>query len=61
MDMELVPLDTAGWGNQRHVQLQTEDSAMDDSVEGPSATIKQKIEGRGRLRKWSGAAIIVYL
>ena len=35
-------------------------SAMDDSVEGPSATIKQKIEDRGSLRKWSGVAIIVY-
>ena len=31
---------------------------MDDSVEGPSATKKQKIEDRGSLRKWSGAAII---
>jgi len=33
---------------------------MNDSVEGPSATIKQKIEDRGSLRKWSGVAIIVY-
>ena len=29
---------------------------MDDSVEGPSAAKKQKIEDRGSLRKWSGAA-----
>ena len=34
------------------MQLQTE---MDDSVEGPSAAKKQKIEYRGSLRKWSGA------
>ena len=27
---------------------------MDDSVELPSATKKQKIEDRGSLRKWSG-------
>ena len=33
---------------------------MEDSVEGPSATKKQKIEDRGILRKLSGAAIIVY-
>jgi len=38
-----------------------DDSAMDNSVEGPSATIKQKIEDRGSLRKWSGVAIIVYI
>ena len=35
------------------------DSAMDDSVEGPSAKIEQKIEDRGSLRKWNGAAFIV--
>ena len=29
---------------------------MDDSEEGPSAAKKQKIEYRGSLRKWSGAA-----
>ena len=34
------------------MQLQTE---MDDSVEGPSAAKKQKIEDRGSLRKWNGA------
>ena len=34
---------------------------MDDSVEGPSTTKKQKIEDRGILTKWSGAAIIVYI
>ena len=47
--------------NQRHVQLQTEiPHYMDDSaLEGPSATIKQKIKDRESLRKWSGVAIIV--
>ena len=34
---------------------------MDDSAEGPSAMKKQKIKDRGTLRKWSGAAIIVYI
>ena len=29
---------------------------MDDSGQGPSAAKKQKIEDRGSLRKWSGAA-----
>ena len=35
------------------------DSAMDDSVEGPSAAIKQKIEDRGSLRKWSYYGIYI--
>ena len=34
---------------------------MDDGVEGPSATKKQRIEDRGSPRKWSGAAIMVYI
>ena len=34
---------------------------MDDSVEWPSATKKQKVKDRGKPEKWSGAAIIVYI
>ena len=34
---------------------------MDDSVEGPNAAIKQKIEGRGSLRKWSFYSIYIYI
>ena len=36
-------------------------SVMDNCAEGPSTTKKQKIKDRGSLRKWSGAAIIVYI
>ena len=44
----------SGRGNQPSRATAYQDSAMDDSVE------KQKIEDKGSLRKWSGAAVIVY-
>ena len=43
-------------GNQRPYATVDRESVMDDSVEGPSTTRKQKIEDRGSLKKWSDAA-----
>ena len=47
----------APWsGSMSMCNCADQDSVMDNSVQGPSATKKQKIEDRWSLRKWSGAA-----
>ena len=57
--MQFTCVKVSGWGNQFPRATADRNYIMDDSVEGPSTTEKQKIEDRGSLKSCSYYIIYV--